>query len=310
MLVDIVFVIVSIGIIGFFTFTWILSSKVIHPLVKNYKDTYRRCVNTNCLNEDLYNSWNRTDFYIPSDYGYNLSCELLENDYYESLGEKIKIIVLVHGITWSKYSSIKYADMFIKKGFKVLIYDHRNHGLSGKAPTTMGYYEKYDLKKVIDWCYKTYGQDIHVATHGESMGSATVLSHLEIDSRPEFVIADCGYSDLHELLKYQLKMRYHLPSFPFVPVAEKLVKIRAGFNIEDVSPIRVVANSNKPILFIHGDLDDYVPTYMGKDMFEAKKDNKELYIAPNAKHAEALVKNIKEYENVVNDFLSKYFNCK
>ncbi|MEG2017968.1 MAG: alpha/beta hydrolase [Clostridium sp.] len=298
----------ALGIAGFFIFTWLLSSKVIHPMVKNYKDTYRRCVSRKCLDENLYNSWNRTDFFVESNYEYNLSCQLLEDDNHESLGEKIKIMVLVHGITWSKYSSIKYADMFIKNGFKVLMYDHRNHGLSGKAPTTMGYYEKYDLKSVIDWCYKTFGKDIYVATHGESMGSATVLAHLEIDERPEFVIADCGYSDLSKLLEYQLKQRYHLPSFPFVPVAAQLVKIRAGFNIKDVSPIKVVANTDKPILFIHGDSDDYVPTHMGRDMFEAKKDKKELYIVPKAKHAEALVENTKEYEKVVNDFLNKYFN--
>lgn len=308
MLGYVIFGVAALSMAGFFIFTWLLSSKVIHPLVKNYHDTYRRCVNSNCIDENLYNSWNRIDFYITSDYGYKLSCELLEDDNNESLGEKIKIMILVHGITWSKYSSIKYADMFIRNGFKVLIYDHRNHGLSGKAPTTMGYYEKYDLKKVIDWCYQTYGQDIHIATHGESMGSATVLAHLEIDDRPEFVIADCGYSDLTRLLEYQLMRRYHLPSFPFVPVAAKLVKMRAGFNIKDVSPIKIVTNTDKPILFVHGDSDDYVPTYMGKEMFESKKDKKELYIAPNAKHAEALVKNIKEYEKVVNEFLNKYFN--
>lgn len=293
--------------IGLFVFSWILSNKVIHPLVKDYNDTYIRCVNKDCLDEKLYNSWNRTDFYVESDYGYGLSCELLEDEFYEKLGEKIKIVILVHGITWSKYSSIKYADMFIKKGFKVLIYDHRNHGLSGKAPTTMGYYEKYDLKKVIDWCYKNYGQEIQVATHGESLGASTVLAHLEIDSRPQFVIADCGYSDLYKLLEHQLKKKYNLPRYPLMPFAAGIVKIRAGFNISDVSPIKVVASTNKPILFIHGEEDDYVPTYMGKDMFEAKQDNKELYIAPKAKHAEALVKNKKEYEKVVNDFLNKYF---
>lgn len=299
---------VALVIAGFFIFSWLLSSKVIHPLVKNYHDTYKRCVDRNCLDENLYNSWNKTDFYISSDYGYNLSCELLEDDNYEKLGEKIKVMILVHGITWSKYSSIKYAEMFINRGFKVLIYDHRNHGLSGKAPTTMGYYEKYDLKKVVDWCYKTYGEDVQVATHGESMGSATVLSHLEIDERPKFIIADCGYSDLHKLLEYQLKQRYKLPSFPFIPLAAKLVKMRAGFNIEEVSPIKVVSNTDIPILFIHGEDDDYVPTYMGKELFDAKKDKKELYIAPKAKHAEALVKNIKQYEKVVSDFLEKYYD--
>lgn len=291
-----------------FIFSWSLSSKVIYPNVKDYEDTYKRCVDKNHIDEELYNEWTKTDFHIESDYGYRISCELLEDETYEKLGENIKIMILVHGITWSKYSSIKYADIFIRNGFKVLIYDHRNHGLSGKAPTTMGYYEKNDLKKVIDWCYDTYGNEIKVATHGESMGSATVLSHLEIDSRPEFVIADCGYSDLYKLLEYQLKKRYNLSSFPFVQIAAIFVKLRAGFNIKEVSPIKVVASTNKPILFIHGENDDYVPTSMGKEMFEAKISNKELYIAQNAKHAEALVKNRKEYKKVVNNFLNKYFN--
>lgn len=308
MLGYIIFIIVALGILAFLIFTWMLSSKVIHPLVKDYEDTYRRSVGNKKLYEELYNGWKRTDFYIPSQYGYNLSCELLEDEFYENLGEKTKVMIIVHGITWSKYGSVKYADMFIKKGFKVLIYDHRNHGLSGKAPTTMSYYEKYDLKTVIDWCYSIFGKDIQVATHGESMGSATVLAHLEIDDRPKIVIADCGYSDLYKLLEHQLKTRYNLPGFPFIQVAALFVKIRACFNIMDVSPIKVVEKSDKPILFIHGEEDDYVPTYMGIEMYESKKDKKELYIAPNAEHAKAQVSNPKEYEKVINDFLEKYFN--
>ncbi|MEG1256716.1 alpha/beta hydrolase [Clostridium sp.] len=303
---------VSVGIIVvlliiLFCFSWKLSTMVIHPVIKGYKHTYSLEVAGGRFDEDLYNSWNKNDFFIKSNYGYNLSCELIEDNKYEKEEEQIKIMVLVHGITWSKYGEVKYTNMFIKKGFKVLIYDHRNHGLSGKAPTTMGYYEKFDLKTVIDWCYNTYGNDITVATHGESMGSATVLAHLEIDERPAFVIADCGYSDLYELLKYQLKDRYNLPNFPFVPLSAMLIRLRAGFNIYQVSPIKVVEKTDVPILFIHGENDDYVPTYMGKAMYEVKKDKKELFIAPNAAHADSQCKNPKEYEAVVYEFLGKYF---
>lgn len=304
----IIFGLGALASITFLIFTWILSSKVICPLVKAYEDTYTRSVDKKHLDEKLYKTWKKTDFNIASDYGYNISCQLLEDGEYEHIGEKVKIIILVHGVTWSKYSSIKYAHIFIKRGYKVLVYDHRNHGLSGKAPTTMGYYEKYDLKTVIDWCYNKFGKDISIGTHGESMGAATVLAHLEIDERPEFIIADCGYSDLPKLLKYQLKKKYNLPSFPFVQVAGVLIKIRAGFNIKNVKPIKVVTKCKKPILFVHGEKDDYVPTYMGIELFNAKKDKKELYIAPNAKHAEAIVKNLNEYEKVVHNFLAKYIN--
>lgn len=298
---------IAVLLIIIFCFSWRLSSLVIHPNIKEYKDTYKREVDSGRFDEKLYNSWNKSDFFIKSKYGYNLSCELIEDNKHVNLNDPIKIIVLVHGITWSKYGEVKYANMFVKKGFKVLIYDHRNHGLSGKVPTTMGYYEKFDLKTVIDWCYNTYGHQIKIGTHGESMGSATVLAHLEIDKRPSFVIADCGYSDLYELLKHQLKDRYNLPGFPFVPLASLLIRLRAGFNIHHVSPIKVVEKTEVPILFIHGENDDYVPTYMGKAMYEIKKDKKELFIAPSAAHAESQWKNPKEYETAVYKFLEKYF---
>lgn len=306
MVVYVILGICIILILALCIFSWKLSSLVIHPIVKGYEDTYQREIKGEKFDEKSYKAWRKTDFNIKSTYGYDLSCELIEDEAYENLEEKTKIMVMVHGITYSKFGSIKYTEMFIKRGFKVLIYDHRNHGLSGKGPTTMGFYEKYDLKTVIDWCYKTYGKDILLGTHGESMGAATVLAHLEVDKRPAFIIADCGYSDLRELLAHQLKVRYNLSPFPFIPVSNIFVKLRAGFNINKVSPIKEVAKTNTPILFVHGEKDDYVPTYMSEKMYVAKKDKKELYIAPNAAHAEAHWKNKKEYEERVNKFLDKY----
>lgn len=306
MIVYVILGICIILILALCIFSWKLSSLVIHPIVKGYEDTYQREIKGEKFHEERYKAWKKTDFNIKSTYGYNLSCELIEDEAYENPKEKTKIMVMVHGITYSKFGSIKYTEMFIKRGFKVLIYDHRNHGLSGKGPTTMGFYEKYDLRTVIDWCYKTYGEGILLGTHGESMGAATVLVHLEVDKRPAFIIADCGYSDLRELLAHQLKVRYNLPPFPFIPVANVFVKLRADFNINKVSPIKEVAKSNIPILFAHGENDDYVPTYMSKDMYAAKRDKKEIYIAPNAAHAEAHWKNKKEYEEIVNVFLDKY----
>lgn len=304
---------IILGVLGILTmgicvFSWALSTLVIHPKVKDYEDTYRRNLEGKKFDENIYKGWNKTDFYLKSQYGYDLSCELIEDNQDENLGERIKVMVIVHGITWSKYGSIKYVNMFIKRGFKVVIYDHRNHGLSGKGPTTMGYYEKFDLKTVIDWCYNKFGNNIEVGTHGESMGAATVMAHLEIDHRPKVVIADCGYSDLSKLLAYQLKVRYNLSGFLCIPISAKFVKLRGRFNIKDVSPIKVVANTDKPILFIHGENDKYVPTYMVNELYEVKRDKKELYIAPNAAHAEAYWKNNNEYEKVVYNFLDKYFN--
>lgn len=262
-------------------------------------------------------------FTILSDYGYDLSCELLDGtglspdpDSAGDLGigslkntgrqkDMVPIAIICHGFGQSKYGSLIYAEIFLKMGFRVIIYDHRNHGLSGKAYTSMGYYEKFDLKKLVDWCYETYGPDCRIVTHGESMGAATVLLHLGIDDRVVCAIADSAYSDLKELLKHLLKYYYHLPRF-LIPVESLITYLRAGFRYADVSPIAAVSQSDTPVLFIHGKHDSCVPSEMSRKMYACKKNKKALYLVANAGHVQSCITNKKGYEETVEKFLKKY----
>jgi len=206
---------------------------------------------------------------------------------------------------YAKYGSIKYIEMFQKLGFAVLIYDHRNHGESGKAFTTMGFYEKYDLKRIIDWCVEQYGPDCRILTHGESMGAATVLMHLDIDDRVMCAIADCAYSDLKLLLCHQLRQYYHLPRF-LIPLESCLTYLRAGFWYRQVSPVQVIGQVNTPVLFIHGKRDNFVPASMSKQMYSVKKDHKAIYLVAGARHADSYCTNKEGYEARVCYFVQKY----
>lgn len=302
---------VVIIIIVLFITSWVLSNIILKPKVIEYEKLYEREISEGRLNDVMYQSWEKEDFYIKSRYGYLLSCQLLNTEFSKQQmvdeSTKKKIAILCHGYTCGKYSSMMYAEFFLKKGITVLTYDHRNHGLSGKAHTSMGYYEKFDLQTVLDWCYAEFGPNLLVLTHGESMGAATVLSHLSIDGRVHCTIADCGYSSLEELIKYQLKKYYHIPSIPFYYMAKVMIKLRAGFWINDVNPINGAELSHGAILFIHGIEDTYVPYAMSQDMYNMKTEKKELYLAPNAKHAQSCQKNRIEYENVINNFLEQYY---
>jgi fermentation-respiration switch protein FrsA (DUF1100 family) len=169
----------------------------------------------------------------------------------------------------------------------------------------MGYFEKYDLRRIVDWCCEKYGTDCRIVTHGESMGAATVLMHLEIDSRVDCVIADCGYSDLKQLLCHQLKQYYHLPCF-LIPVESFITYLRAGFWYEEVSPIKVVKQTEIPILFIHGKIDNLVPADMSRQMYALKMKNKAIYLVAGARHAQSFCTNKEGYERVVNKFIQAY----
>ncbi len=280
---------------------WWLSDMVLKPKHLSCERIFRMEAKLGKFNQELYEKTWKMKFSVLSDYGYLLSCELLEPQ--TPTGNKTAI--LCHGFSHSKYGSLIYAEIFLKLGYRVIIYDHRNHGLSGKAYTSMGYYEKFDLKKVVDWCVKRFGPEVRIVTHGESMGAATVLLHLGIDTRVSCVIADCAYSDLKELLKYQSRTIYHMPLF-FIPIESLITYLRAGFWYREVAPIRIVSRTDVPILFIHGKNDSYVPTSMSRQLYACKKDKKAIYLVAGAAHAESCMKNRSGYTKRVEEFLEKY----
>jgi len=86
-------------------------------------------------------------------------------------------------------------------------------------------------------------------------------------------------------------------------IADIFIRLRAKFSIKDVKPIDDVMKIDKPVLFIHGDADDYVPTSMSVEMYERKKGLKEIYLALEAGHALSIKADPKNYENKVFAFL-------
>ena len=317
-----------------FEWLWCLCDLLLKPRKLSYQKGYQKEADCGKLDTKAYESWTKRRFTLPSDFGYRISCELIEpkgeeeGDSADTIEpkweeednpagatepkgrEKLednskKIAILCHGLGCAKYHSIKYVELFLKLGFTVLIYDHRNHGRSGRALTSMGFYEKFDLRSVLDWCCDHYGDQCRFVTHGESMGAATVLLHLGIDHRVSCAIADCSYADLKQLLKHQLKEFYHLPSF-LIPVESLLTYLRAGFWYREVSPISVVAMTDTPILFIHGKIDIMVPASMSKKMYAVKRQDKALYLVAGAKHAQSYCKNKEGYQSTIRKFLSRY----
>lgn len=280
---------------------WHFSDKVVRIKTWDEERIIRFETDTGVLDPVYLEVLPKEDVTIISPYGYALS------GWFIPCGtDSNKTVILVHGVTRSRMSSIKYVELFRKRGFHVLAYDHRRHGKSGGTSTTYGLYEKEDLRAWVDWVFQRMGSGTVVGTHGESMGAATVLQHAATDERLRFCIADCPYSDIVGQLKYRLRVEYPLfPVFPTIPLVAQICRLRTGARLDMAESLRSLPLPGTPVLFIHGQEDSYIEKRMTEEMFRLKQGMKRLYLAPGADHAESYMKNPDEYDRIVGEFLKE-----
>jgi fermentation-respiration switch protein FrsA (DUF1100 family) len=271
---------------------------LVYPNVFPFDVTREKSIEWGWVNEEQYVAWPKEEFTVRSPYGYDLAAV------YHPVSGSRRTVIISHGITFSRWGSVKYAALFYKRGFNVLIYDLRHHGMSGGMNTSFGFYEKNDLKTVVTWAFERLGPGGVVGTLGESLGAATTLQHAGIDPRIAFAVADCPYSRLSDLLRLRLRADYHLPPFPLLYAADAITNRLAGWRFAQASPMRYIPRIETPIFFIHGELDTYIPPRMSVEMYQAKRlGQRKLYIAPNAGHAESLKINPVEYDEKLGEFL-------
>ena len=217
-----------------------------------------------------------------------------------------KWVITVHGYTSEGINMSSYAKNYYDIGYNVLIPDLRSHGLSEGDYIGMGWDDRLDI---IDWINTIleYNPNAEIVLHGVSMGAATVsmVSGEDLPSNVKAIVADCGYTSVWDEFAYQLDDLFSLPEFPILNVSSLVAKVRAGYFLGEASTLKQVAKSKTPILFIHGDEDDFVPYYMMEELYNATSSEKEMLTIKNAGHAKASEVDPETYWTTVSNFTSK-----
>ena len=169
-------------------------------------------------------------------------------------------------------------------GRNVLIVDQRTSTKSEGNVISFGVNESRDCLCWLDYIVKRWPNRQVILT-GISMGAATVMTAAGYDL-PEnvaFVLADCGYTSAKAIIKKCAK-QMKLPAdlvYPFVKLGAKMY---GKFELEEVSPIESMKKSKVPVIFFHGDTDDFVPHKMSVENHEACITKKKLVTVPGAGH--------------------------
>ncbi|MDR0895322.1 MAG: alpha/beta hydrolase [Prevotellaceae bacterium] len=220
-----------------------------------------------------------------------------------------KTAVIVHGYTDSSVRMLMIGYLYNKVlDYNILLPDLQNCGLSGGDAIQMGWKDRLDVLQWMDIANKIYGGQTQMVVHGISMGAATTLCVSGEPQQPyvKCFVEDCGYTSVWQQFEKELKEMFGLPPFPLLYAASALCEPRYGWNFREASPLKQVAKCRLPMLFIHGDADKYVPTWMVYPLYEAKPEPKELWIVPDAAHAVSYKENRDEYTRRVLRFVEQY----
>ena len=157
-----------------------------------------------------------------------------------------------------------------KLGHSALLIDHRGSGLSDGNLITFGILERRDCLAWVDFAVKEFGADARLILTGISMGAATVMMAAGADLPPhiQYVLADCGYTSPKEIIsKVMVDMK--LPPRLLYPCATLGARLFGHFNLNEYSPMEGMKECKIPVVFAHGDTDDFVPYDMSVRLYEA-----------------------------------------
>lgn len=239
--------------------------------------------------------------------GKKLYLKYLKNPNKNSDGKR-RLIIFVHGFGNSCNYMLRYAGLYVDKGYDILLYDQRGHGKSSKYAHSMGYFEANDLVEIAKSYRAKMGKDAIIGVHGESMGSATAYMALSrLAGCTDFAICDCGYSDMSKLASHIAKLFFMFDKEKVLKLVNEFSEVD-GKRYEHVLPIESVRETSPdyPVYMIHGGGDFFVPTHMTRDMYDTKQGKKKMDIYYKSFHACSQFLHPKEYAENVDAFLKEF----
>lgn len=222
-----------------------------------------------------------------------------------------KTAVIVHGYTDNAIRMLMIGYLYNQDlNYNILLPDLQGQGLSEGSAIQMGWKDRLDVLQWINLANELYGGNTQMIIHGISMGAATTMmvSGEKLQPFVKCFVEDCGYTSVWDEFAQELKGQFNLPTFPLLYAASWLCQAKYGWNFKEASSLNQIKKCALPMLFIHGDADTYVPTWMVYPLFEAKSEPKELWIVPGAVHAMSYKDYPQEYTERVKNFAGKFIH--
>ena len=204
--------------------------------------------------------------------------------YHKKNNNNYKTILFLHGNAGSLENRIHKINHFKDMNVNFLLLSWRGFNGNKGSPTENGLYE--DARSAIKWLKSKGVEEDHIIIYGESLGTAIAT---EIAQNKNFagVILESPFTSMVDAGKNV---------YPYLPVS-LLLK-------DKYESYKKIKNINCPILIMHGKVDNIVPFYMGKKMYELANQPKYSYFSEYDDHMmeynERLLKALKNFISSLN----------
>ena len=192
-----------------------------------------------------------------------------------------KTILFLHGNAGSLENRIHKINHFNNMKVNFLIVAWRGFSGNKGKPTEKGLYE--DARSAVVWLNSKGVVESNIIIYGESLGTGVAT---EIAKYKNFagIILESPFTSMIDVGK---------DKYPYLPV-KLLLK-------DKYESDKKIKNINSPMLIMHGKVDNIVPFYMGKKMYELANEPKYSYFSEYDDH-------MMEYNEKLLNVLKKFIN--
>lgn len=225
-----------------------------------------------------------------------------------------RAIIVVHGNEANRADHsvglLNLSGALARNGFAVLAFDLRGNGESSPAPRSFGLYEQRDVLGAVDFLragslpYPDLGRPRSLAGWGLSLGGSALLLAAAHEPALRALVSDSTAADYapileREITRGELPTGGHLPAC-FIPGALLAVRALYGIDCYAVRPVDVVTQlAPRPLLFIHGAADTFIPPSNMGDLAAAARAAPEAHVqtwlVPGAAHGQSYCTQPHEY---------------
>jgi uncharacterized protein len=221
-----------------------------------------------------------------------------------------QVVVISPGHKGRRESLLGIAVALWRKGFNVLTYSYRGMPGSDRTVVTMGVREVQELEAAIAFARRRV-RGARIGLLGYSMGAVVSLLGAAGDPSVEALVLDSPFSDLRKVIKENIRRYTLLPGAPFVAAVGFWLRLRHGIRIADSSPISVLSGlESRPVFFIHGGADGITSVQHSRQLHDAYKGPREIWVVQGSPHTGAYFSDRQLYLERVAGFFARSLGLK